>query len=175
MTSNTAGIDVFTTTTDPTDARTDELAAYHRRWQAEAANDQLTTHLRGPDGCCARLSDLVYQEIWAYLWHYLGQEQIETPNIYFAHQRQVIARDGMWLSASDAVQPKAGETIEQRGVRCRTVGDMTLTGCVESDADTINTIIEKTAIVRLTEHGATRGDDWFSEAAMEDRREEGYF
>ena len=109
------------------------------------------------------------------IWHYLGQEQVEIPNIYYAHQRQVIARDGMWLSASDAVQPKGSETIEERTVRFRTVGDMTLTGCVESEADTINKIIDEIAIARVTERGATRGDDRFSEAAMEDRKKEGYF
>jgi sulfate adenylyltransferase subunit 2 len=87
----------------------------------------------------------------------------------------VIARDGMLLSASDAVQPKDGEKIENRQVRFRTVGDMTLTGCVESTASDVNAIIEEIAIARVTERGATRGDDRFSEAAMEDRKKEGYF
>src|SRR4051812_30587809 len=109
------------------------------------------------------------------IWHYIGREGIEIPSIYFSHQRDVIERDGMLLSASDAVQPKGNETIETRTVRFRTVGDMTLTGCVESDADTIDKIIDEIAVARVTERGATRGDDRFSEAAMEDRKKEGYF
>jgi sulfate adenylyltransferase subunit 2 len=109
------------------------------------------------------------------IWHYIGREQIEIPPIYFAHEREVIARDGMLLSASDAVQPKGNETVEKKLVRFRTVGDMTLTGCVESDADTVEKIIEEIAVARVTERGATRGDDRFSEAAMEDRKKEGYF
>jgi sulfate adenylyltransferase subunit 2 len=109
------------------------------------------------------------------IWHYIGQESIDIPSIYFAHKRKVIARDGMLLSASDAVQPREGEAVEERLVRFRTVGDMTLTGCVESDADTVPAIIDEIAIARVTERGATRGDDRFSEAAMEDRKKEGYF
>jgi sulfate adenylyltransferase subunit 2 len=109
------------------------------------------------------------------IWHYIGREGIEIPSIYFSHQRDVIERDGMLLSASDAVQPKGNETIETRTVRFRTVGDMTLTGCVESEADTIDKIIDEIAVARVTERGATRGDDRFSEAAMEDRKKEGYF
>jgi len=109
------------------------------------------------------------------IWHYIGQEKIEIPQIYFSHKRKVIARDGMLLSASDAVQPKGKETIEERVVRFRTVGDMTLTGCVESTASTTAEIIDEIAIATVTERGATRGDDRFSEAAMEDRKKEGYF
>ena len=81
----------------------------------------------------------------------------------------------MLLSASNAVQPKGSETITERTVRFRTVGDMTLTGCVESDAATTGEIIDEIAIAKVTERGATRGDDRFSEAAMEDRKKEGYF
>jgi sulfate adenylyltransferase subunit 2 len=109
------------------------------------------------------------------IWHYIGREKIEIPSIYFSHKRKVIARDGMLLSASDAVQPKGNETIEERVVRFRTVGDMTLTGCVESPAATVDEICEEIAIARVTERGATRGYDRFSEAAMEDRKREGYF
>jgi len=109
------------------------------------------------------------------IWHYLAREQIEIPSIYFAHRRRVIARDGMLLSESPAVQPRDGETVEEKMVRFRTVGDMTLTGCVESEADTYEKIIEEIAVARVTERGATRGDDRFSEAAMEDRKKEGYF
>ena len=109
------------------------------------------------------------------VWHYIGREGIEIPSIYFSHERDVIARDGMLLSASDAVQPKGNETIEKRTVRFRTVGDKSQTGAVESDADTIEKIIDEIAVARVTERGATRGDDRFSEAAMEDRKKEGYF
>ncbi len=109
------------------------------------------------------------------IWEYLEREQVEIPSLYLAHQRRVIARDGMLLSESEAVQPKQGETVEEKMVRFRTLGDMTLTGCVESEADTLAKVIEETAVARVTERGATRGDDKFSEAAMEDRKREGYF
>ncbi len=109
------------------------------------------------------------------IWHYLAQEQVEIPSIYFSHQRKVFKRDGMWLSESEFNPTKSGETVEERTVRFRTVGDLTLTGCVESEADTLDKIIEEVAIAKVTERGATRGDDRFSEAAMEDRKKEGYF
>jgi sulfate adenylyltransferase subunit 2 len=109
------------------------------------------------------------------IWDYIHREQIEIPSIYFAHQRRVIRRDGMLLSESGAVQPKGDETVEELTVRFRTVGDMTLTGCVESTASTTAEIVEEIAVARVTERGATRGDDRFSEAAMEDRKKEGYF
>jgi sulfate adenylyltransferase subunit 2 len=109
------------------------------------------------------------------VWHYLGQEQVEIPDIYFAHQRRVFERDGMLLSESDFNPLRAGEKVEERTVRFRTVGDLTLTGCVESSAATIPEIIDEISVAVLTERGATRGDDRFSEAAMEDRKREGYF
>jgi sulfate adenylyltransferase subunit 2 len=109
------------------------------------------------------------------VWHYLGQEQVEIPQIYFAHQRRVFLRDGMLLSESDFNPLRPGEQVEERTVRFRTVGDLTLTGCVESSAATIPEIIDEISVARLTERGATRGDDRFSEAAMEDRKREGYF
>jgi sulfate adenylyltransferase subunit 2 len=109
------------------------------------------------------------------IWHYLAQEKIEIPSIYYSHQRKVFKRDGMWLSESEYNPTKSGETVEEKTVRFRTVGDLTLTGCVESEADTIEKIIEEIAVARVTERGATRGDDRFSEAAMEDRKKEGYF
>ncbi len=109
------------------------------------------------------------------VWDYIHREEIEIPSIYFAHQRRVIPRDGMLLSESEYVQPKEGEEVVEKTVRFRTVGDMTLTGCVESTASTTQEIIEEIAIARVTERGATRGDDRFSEAAMEDRKKEGYF
>jgi sulfate adenylyltransferase subunit 2 len=100
---------------------------------------------------------------------------VEIPGIYFAHQRRVFKRDGMLLSESEFNPLKPGEVAEERTVRFRTVGDLTLTGCVESAAATIDEIIDEVAIARVTERGATRGDDRFSEAAMEDRKREGYF
>ena len=109
------------------------------------------------------------------IWDYLGREGVELPSIYFSHQRRVFERDGMLLTESDFNPTRQGETVEERTVRFRTVGDLTLTGCVESTASTIPEIIEEIAIARLTERGATRGDDRFSEAAMEDRKKEGYF
>ncbi|HXH77250.1 sulfate adenylyltransferase subunit CysD [Nocardioides sp.] len=109
------------------------------------------------------------------VWDYIGREQIEIPNIYFSHQRRVFVRDGMLMSETPLNPTREGETVEERTVRFRTCGDITLTGCVESTASTIPEIIDEVSIAKLTERGATRGDDRFSEAAMEDRKKEGYF
>ncbi|MFW6772735.1 sulfate adenylyltransferase subunit CysD [Nocardioides sp. CPCC 205120] len=109
------------------------------------------------------------------IWHYIDREQILIPSIYFSHQRRVFERDGMLLTESEHNPLRAGETAEERTVRFRTVGDLTLTGCVESTASTTTEIIDEIAVARVTERGATRGDDRFSEAAMEDRKKEGYF
>ncbi|NYJ02840.1 sulfate adenylyltransferase subunit 2 [Nocardioides thalensis] len=109
------------------------------------------------------------------VWDYIGREGIEIPSIYFAHQRRVFERDGMLMSETPLNPTREGEVVEERTVRFRTCGDITLTGCVESTAATIEEIIEEVAIAKKTERGATRGDDRFSEAAMEDRKKEGYF
>jgi sulfate adenylyltransferase subunit 2 len=109
------------------------------------------------------------------IWYYLGQEEVEIPGIYFSHQRRVFERDGMLLTESEHNPMRGDETAQERTVRFRTVGDLTLTGCVESGAETIPAIIDEISVARLTERGATRGDDRFSEAAMEDRKREGYF
>ncbi len=109
------------------------------------------------------------------IWDYIGREGIEIPNIYFSHQRRVFERDGMLMSETPLNPTREGEVVEERTVRFRTCGDITLTGCVESTAATIPEIIDEIAIAKLTERGATRGDDRFSEAAMEDRKKEGYF
>jgi sulfate adenylyltransferase subunit 2 len=109
------------------------------------------------------------------IWHYIGREGIEIPSIYYSHQRRVFERDGMLLTESEFNPCRSGETAEERTVRFRTVGDLTLTGCVESAASTVPEIIDEIALSRVTERGATRGDDRFSEAAMEDRKREGYF
>ena len=109
------------------------------------------------------------------IWHYIGREGIEIPSIYYSHTRRVFNRGGMWMTESEFNPCREGEAVEERVVRFRTVGDLTLTGAVESEADTISKIIDEIAIARVTERGATRGDDKFSEAAMEDRKKEGYF
>jgi sulfate adenylyltransferase subunit 2 len=109
------------------------------------------------------------------IWDYIRQEQILIPPIYFAHQRRVFNRDGLLLTETEHNPLRKGEVVEERTVRFRTVGDMTLTGCVESTASTFDEIIDEIAAARVTERGATRGDDRFSEAAMEDRKKEGYF
>ena len=109
------------------------------------------------------------------IWHYIDREGIEIPSIYFSHQRRVFERDGMLLSESEHNPCREGETATERTVRFRTVGDLTLTGCIESPAADTQQIIDEIAVARITERGATRGDDRFSEAAMEDRKREGYF
>ncbi|MFI9460244.1 sulfate adenylyltransferase subunit CysD [Streptomyces xiamenensis] len=109
------------------------------------------------------------------VWQYIGREKIEIPAIYYAHHREVFARSGMWLAPGEWGGPRDGERTEHRQVRYRTVGDMSCTGAVESDAETIEQVIAEIAASRLTERGATRADDKLSEAAMEDRKREGYF
>ncbi len=109
------------------------------------------------------------------IWQYIGQENIEIPSIYFAHRREVFRRDGMLISVGPYVTRLEHEEVFEQTLRYRTVGDMTCTGAVESTASTVETIIEEISISRITERGATRADDKFSEAAMEDRKREGYF
>ncbi|MEW2634869.1 sulfate adenylyltransferase subunit CysD, partial [Streptomyces sp. NPDC048389] len=109
------------------------------------------------------------------VWQYIQRERIELPEIYFAHEREVFKRSGMWLTAGEWGGPKDTETPEKRLVRYRTVGDMSCTGAVDSDATTLEAVITEIAASRLTERGATRADDKMSEAAMEDRKREGYF
>jgi sulfate adenylyltransferase subunit 2 len=109
------------------------------------------------------------------IWQYVAQEGIDLPSIYFAHDRSVFERNGMLYADNEFCRPREGETTSVRRVRYRTVGDASLTAAVESDADTVGKIIDEVAATRITERGATRGDDKFSEAAMEDRKREGYF
>jgi sulfate adenylyltransferase subunit 2 len=110
------------------------------------------------------------------VWEYIAREGLEVPSIYFAHRRDVVARDGMLLATGGPVSPQAGEVVEEQAlVRYRTVGDMSCTGAVRSSAATVQEVIEEIAATRITERGATRADDRFSEAAMEDRKREGYF
>ncbi len=109
------------------------------------------------------------------IWQYVKTERIDLPSIYFAHERRVFERDGMLLADTEFVTQLDGEEIYTERVRFRTVGDASCTGAVESDADTLDKVIEEVAATRITERGATRADDRVSEAAMEDRKKEGYF
>jgi sulfate adenylyltransferase subunit 2 len=109
------------------------------------------------------------------VWHYILREDLEIPSIYFAHQRQVFERDGILLADSSYVTRGEDEPLYEATVRYRTVGDMTCTGAVESTAATIPEVITEIAATRITERGQTRADDRASEAAMEDRKREGYF
>ena len=108
------------------------------------------------------------------VWQYIYDEEIELPSLYFSHEREIIERDGMLLAASDVVYPVGYEQATRRVVRFRTIGDMTCTGAVESRASSLEDIIEEVASARVTERGA-RADDKRSEAAMEDRKKQGYF
>ena len=109
------------------------------------------------------------------IWEYIAREGIPLPTIYFSHERTVIQRDGMLLSVGGPVVPEAHEVPFTETVRYRTVGDMSCTGAVKSDASDFEAIIADVAASRITERGATRADDNFSESAMEDRKREGYF
>ena len=109
------------------------------------------------------------------IWQDIERERIELPSIYFAHDRDVVHRDGMLLAVSEWVAPRGDEVAERMRVRYRTVGDATCTGAVVSEARTVAQIIEEISVARVSERGATRADDKFSETAMEDRKREGYF
>ena len=109
------------------------------------------------------------------IWQYIEAEKVEIPQIYYSHQREVVERDGMLIATGPLNTLAEGETAYMDTVRYRTIGCMTVTGAVESDADTIEKVIAEVAGTRVTERGATRADDRVSEAAMEDRKKEGYF
>ena len=109
------------------------------------------------------------------VWQYIRHEDIPLPSIYLAHEREVFVREGMVMAVTEFSMPGEGVETFTELVRYRTVGDATLTAAVRSDADTIDKVIEEIAVTRITERGATRGDDKVSEAAMEDRKREGYF
>jgi sulfate adenylyltransferase subunit 2 len=109
------------------------------------------------------------------VWRYIEAENVELPSIYFAHEREVFQRDGMWLTPGPWGGPRGGESLETASVRYRTVGDGSCTGAVLSTAATVSEVIEEISVSTLTERGATRADDRLSEAAMEDRKREGYF
>jgi sulfate adenylyltransferase subunit 2 len=109
------------------------------------------------------------------VWRYIQREKIELPELYYAHRREVYQRDGMWLTSGPWGGPREGEDVVTKTVRYRTMGDGSCTGAVESEAYTVDDVIAEVAASRLTERGATRADDRLSEAAMEDRKREGYF
>lgn len=109
------------------------------------------------------------------VWRYIAHENIELAPLYYAHERDVFRRDGMWRAVAPHSQPRDNETVERRTVRYRTVGDTSCTGAVESDATDIAAVLDEVARTTLTERGATRADDRVSEAAMEDRKKDGYF
>ena len=109
------------------------------------------------------------------VWEYIAREQIELPSIYFAHEREVFRRDGMLYATSEFVDLLDGEVPFVESVRFRTVGDMSCTGAVRSTAVTLDEVVAEIAATRITERGETRADDRISEAAMEDRKKEGYF
>ena len=109
------------------------------------------------------------------VWAYIEREELQIPSIYYAHERQVFERDGILLADNPFVQRGDDEPLLRATVRYRTVGDMTCTGAVESTAKTVAEVITEVAATRITERGQTRADDRASEAAMEDRKREGYF
>jgi sulfate adenylyltransferase subunit 2 len=109
------------------------------------------------------------------IWDYIEAEKIALPSIYYAHERDVALRDGMWIAITDVTPKLETDTVEHRSVRYRTVGDMSCTAAVLSDATTVHDVIAEVGLSQLTERGATRADDRMGEAAMEDRKREGYF
>ena len=109
------------------------------------------------------------------VWRYIERENIELPGLYYAHDREVFARDGMWRAVGEVSQPREHEEVLTKTVRYRTVGDMSCTGAVESAAATVRDVVIEVAASTITERGATRADDRISEAAMEDRKKDGYF
>jgi sulfate adenylyltransferase subunit 2 len=109
------------------------------------------------------------------VWQYIAQEELELPSIYMAHERTVFARDGMLYAVSEHIELMEGEEPFTASVRYRTVGDMSCTGAVRSSASTLPAVVAEIAATNITERGETRADDRASEAAMEDRKREGYF
>jgi len=109
------------------------------------------------------------------VWQYIARERLELPSIYFAHRRRVVRRGALLQPVTDLTPARDGEIVEHLTVRFRTVGDITCTAAVLSEADTIAQIIDETALTTVTERGATRLDDQTSEASMEQRKKEGYF
>jgi sulfate adenylyltransferase subunit 2 len=109
------------------------------------------------------------------IWQYIAREKVAIPSLYFAQERDVVERQGMLYEVNEFIQAREGEEIRREMVRYRTVGDANLTAAVRSSATTVEEVIAEIAVTRMTERGATRGDDKVSDAAMEDRKKEGYF
>ena len=109
------------------------------------------------------------------IWQYIARENIAIPDLYLAHEREVVERQGMLYAVNEFVRPREGERVHRETVRYRTMGDANLTAAVRSNARTVEQVIAEIAVTRMTERGATRGDDKVSDAAMEDRKKEGYF
>jgi sulfate adenylyltransferase subunit 2 len=109
------------------------------------------------------------------IWQYIAREQIAIPQLYLAAERDVVERQGMLYAVNEFITPREGEQIRREMVRYRTVGDANLTAAVPSTATTVEDVIAEISVTRMTERGATRGDDKVSDAAMEDRKKEGYF
>jgi hypothetical protein len=131
-----------------------------------------------PDGTLAAISTAYIDRdpvLELDVWNYIETEGIDLPEIYYAHEREVFQRQGMWLAPGEWGGPNDREKLERRQVRYRTVGDMSCTGAVDSDATDVRAVIEEIIVTRITERGATRADDKLGEAAMEDRKREGYF
>jgi sulfate adenylyltransferase subunit 2 len=135
-------------------------------WQLYQGKVNAGEHLR-----CFPLSDWTELDIW----RYIEREEVSLPSIYFAHRREMVERDGMLMGVGEFIHPEPGEMVRKEMVRYRTVGDATGTGAVRSEATTYDEIIAEVASTRISERGATRADDRFSESAMEDRKREGYF
>ena len=165
---------------DEEKARAKERIFSHRdsfgQWQPKEQRPELwtlfnTRHRPGEHFRSFPISNWTELDVWLYL----AREAIPLPPLYYAHQRQVIRRKGLLVPLTDVTPPEAGETVETATVRFRTVGDMTCTCPVESDAETAADIVAETLTVTVSERGATRMDDRTSEASMERRKKEGYF
>jgi sulfate adenylyltransferase subunit 2 len=165
---------------DEEKARAKERIFSHRdsfgQWQPKEQRPELwtlfnTRHRPGEHFRSFPISNWTELDVWLYI----ARENIPLPSLYFAHQRQVIRRKGLLVPLTDVTPPEAGETVETETVRFRTVGDMTCTCPVASDAETAADIVAETLTVTVSERGATRMDDRTSDASMERRKKEGYF
>ena len=165
---------------DEEKARAKERIFSHRdsfgQWQPKEQRPELwtlfnTRHRPGEHFRSFPISNWTELDVWLYI----ARENIPLPSLYFAHQRPVIRRKGLLVPVTDVTPPEAGETVETETVRFRTVGDMTCTCPVASDAETAADIVAETLTVTVSERGATRMDDRTSEASMERRKKEGYF
>jgi sulfate adenylyltransferase subunit 2 len=148
----------------------------HGHWEPRAQRPELWNLYNGAVGPGEHVRVFPLSN-WTELdvWRYIAAERLELPSIYYAHERKVFERDGMLYAVSEYVQRQDGERPFTARVRYRTVGDMTITGAVRSEATDAEAVIAELAATRLTERGATRADDRTSAAAMEDRKREGYF